>query len=83
MADKLSEGGLHREIEKAGFYDGLAIYCNQTAIPEKPLNDPVWFNKPELDHSHKTGWTIGLNQGEAIAIEVRKVIEEAKLKKDE
>ena len=83
MADKLSEGGLHREIEKAGFYDGLAIYCNQTAIPEKPPNDPVWFNKPELDHSHKTGWTIGLNQGEAIAIEVRKAIEEAKLKKDE
>jgi hypothetical protein len=83
MADRLSDAGLHREIEKAGFYDGLAIFCNRTAIPEKPLNDPVWFNKPELDQSHEAGWTIGLNQGEAIANEVRKAIEEAKLKKGE
>ncbi|MEO5917220.1 MAG: hypothetical protein ABIS50_23520 [Luteolibacter sp.] len=80
-ADTLADSGLKREIGKAGYYEGLAIFCNGTAIPEKPLNNPAWFNNPSFDRAHEEAWTIGLNRGEAIAIEVRKAFEAEKLKK--
>ncbi len=82
-ADLLYASGLLREISKAGYYEALATYSNGKTLPDKPQDDPVKLESSAAFQAHHAGWTIGLSQGEAIAIEARKAIAEAKLKKDE
>ncbi len=82
-ADMLHDSGLSREIGKAGYYAALATYSNGKTLPAKPQDDPVKLGDDLLDQNHRAGWTIGLGRSQAIAIEVGKAIENAKLKKDE
>lgn len=79
-ADMLHESGLPREIGKAGYYEALATYSNGKILPDKPQGDPVKLGDDLLDQNHRAGWTIGLARGETITMEVRKAIEDAKLK---
>ncbi len=81
--DQLRASGLLREIGKAGYYEALATYSNGKTLPDNPQDDPVRLGSSEAFQAHHAGWTIGLSQGEAIAIAARKTIAEAKLKKDE
>ena len=81
--DMLSRFGLQREIGKAGYYEALAQFCNETKVPDKPLEDLFRFGNSELDQFHRMGWDIGMNRGQAIGKEARKFIEETNRKKGE
>ena len=81
--DMLSRTGLQREIGKAGYYEALALYCNETKILDKPQEDPVRFGNSELDQYHRMGWDLGMNRGQSIAKEARKSVEEANRKRRE
>lgn len=84
MADDMLAGsGLQREIGKAGYYEALARYCNETEILDKPQKDPVRFGNSELDQDHRMGWDLGMNRGLAIGREARKAVEEAIRKRDD
>jgi hypothetical protein len=78
--DMLSRFGLPREIGKAGYYEALARFCNETKVPEKPQEDPFRFGNSDLDQFHRMGWEIGMNWGQSIAKEARNFIEEANRK---
>ncbi len=82
-ADQLHDSGLPREIGKGGYYEALATYSDGKTLPDKPQNHPVKIGDSDLMQARHAGWTIGIGRGEAIAIEVRNAIEEAKLKKEE
>ena len=82
-ADILHDSGLPREIGKAGYYEALATYSNGKTLPDQSQDDSVNLGDTQLFQAHYAGWTIGLGRGQAIAIEVRKAIEEAKPKKEE
>lgn len=82
-SEQLHGSGLPREIGKAGYYEALATYSNGKSLPDESPDDPVKLNNSRLFQAHYAGWSIGLSRAEAIAIEVRKAIEEAKLEKGE
>lgn len=84
MADTILPGsGLPREIGKAGYYAALGTYSNGERLPETPQAEPAKIGDNLLDQRFRAGWTIGLGKGEAIAIEVRKAIEQADSGKSE
>jgi hypothetical protein len=80
--DQLHGSGLPREIGKAGYYEALATYSNGEALPDESPDDPVKLNDSQLFQAHYAGWSMGVGRAQAIAIEARKTIEEAKLKKE-
>lgn len=81
--DMLSRTGLAREIGKAGYYEALARFCGETEFPDKPQEDSFRSGDSQLDQSHRMGWDIGMNRGQAIAKEARQFIEEARRKREQ
>lgn len=80
-ADMLPESGLRRQIGIAGYYEALATHCGEAGIPDSPPPDPLKLENHEFDQIRRMGWTIGMNRAQAIAIEARKEIDEAKAKR--
>jgi len=81
--DMLADSGLRRQIGLAGYYEALATFFDESKIAASPVENPVRPGNSEFDQLFRMGWTIGMNRGQAIAIEAGKEIEEAKLKKAE
>ncbi len=78
--DMLSDTGLKRELGKAGYYAALALFCNESKVPDKPQEDPFHFGNSSLDQHHRMGWDIGMTRGQAIGKDARKFIEEERRK---
>lgn len=81
--DMLADSGLRRQIGLAGYYEALATFYKEGEVTDKPVKHTFQFENSEFDQLHHMGWTIGMNRGQAIVIEARKNIEEAKRKKAE
>jgi hypothetical protein len=81
--DMLADSGLQRQIGLAGYYEALATFFDEGEVSDKPAKSTVHRGSSEFDQLYRMGWTIGLNRGQAIVIDARKSIEEAKRKKGE
>lgn len=81
--DMLADSGLRRQIGLAGYYEAFATFFNEGEVSDKPVESSVHCGSSEFDQLYRMGWTIGMNRGQAIVIEARKTIEEAKHKKGE
>lgn len=81
--DMLADSGLRRQIGLAGYYEALATFFNEGEVSDKPAESTVHRGSSEFDQLYRMGWTIGLNRGQAIVIDARKTIAEAKHKKGE
>jgi len=81
--DMLADSGLRRQIGLAGYYEALATFSKGGEVSDKPIESTVRLGNSEFDQLHRTGWTIGIIRGQAIVMEARKAIEDAKNKKAE
>ncbi len=79
--DMLSSHGLQRQLGLAGYYEGLASFCEAKGQTDQPLENPGTSGDRMLAQYHQMGWDIARTRGASVLKASREIIETVKQKK--